>query len=337
MNQKLRAEELLAKYFSGNISAPEKEQLLDWVDSHEQNRSYFDEMLQLWGAVDDYEVNFEPDAQKAWEKVESKLEVQSPLRVEHKGTTEKKGNFGRRQLLRIAATVLFLIIATYWWTTSSNQTITLQTALNQSNQFELPDGTEVWLNQNSKIVYKKAFRQRSVELEGEAFFDVVRDESRPFTITSGETLTRVLGTSFNVRAYPEDEEIVVTVTSGSVELTAKDDPAQKVVLKVNEAGVFEKNNKKVAKTAVENENSLSWKTKQLSFTNTSMREVFNALERHFGVEFDVTNESIYECEFFGTYENPKLDDLIQALTFAMELKFEKDGKVYKVSGGEGCR
>ena len=335
MNQKLQAEELMARYFSGNISAVEKEQLLDWVDSHEDNRSYFDEMLELWGAAEDYEVTFEPHIAAAWEKVETRIETKPSLTVEHKKVPEKKGTSGRRVLLRIAAAVLFLIITTYWWTTSNDQMVTFQTAL-QSNQFELPDGSQVWLNQNSKISYSKAFKTRDIALEGEAFFDVVRDESRPFTISSGATETRVLGTSFNVRAYPEDEEVVVTVTSGSVELAAKDIPDQRVILTVNEAGIFQKTEKQVAKTKVENDNSISWKTQQLSFNNTSMKAVFEAMERHFGVTFEVTNEAIWNCEFFGTYDNPDLNNLLEAMTFAMGLEFEKDGNHYTVKGGKGC-
>lgn len=336
MNQKLQAEELMAKYFSGNISTPEKTKLLDWVDSHEDNRRYFDNMLQLWGAVDDYDVDFEPDTEKAWLNVESRLDQQPSLRVEHKEATEKKLNSGRRLLLRIAAAVLFLIIATYWWNTSNNQLITIQTALNENNQFELPDGTQVWLNQNSQISYKKAFRQRNVELTGEAYFDVVRDESNPFSISSGETLTKVLGTSFNVRAYPEDEEIIVTVTSGSVELVAKEDPTQKVVLKVNEEGVFAKTDQQVVKAVIENENSLSWKTKQLGFNDTPMKDVFKAMERYYGVNFEITNDRIWKCEFFGTYQNPELDSLLAAMNFAMGLEFNKEGDTYIVTGGKGC-
>ncbi len=334
MNQKLQADELMAKYFSGNINVGEKEQLLNWVDSHEDNRSYFDEMLQLWGAVEDYEAPFEPQVAAAWEKVETRIETKPSLTVEHKKVPEKKGTSGRRVLLRIAAAVLFLIIATYWWT-SGDQLVTLQTAL-QSNQFELPDGTQVWLNQHSTIRYKKTFKKRDIALEGEAFFDVVRDESRPFTISSGETETRVLGTSFNVRAYPEDEEIIVTVTSGSVELAAKDVPDQKGTLKVNEVGIFQKTEQQLAKAKVENENSISWKTQQLSFNDTSMKAVFEAMERHFGVTFEVANEAIWSCEFFGTYDKPNLQNLLEAMTFAMGLEFEKDGNHYTVKGGDGC-
>jgi transmembrane sensor len=334
MNQKLQAEELMARYFSGNISAVEKEQLLDWVDSHEDNRSYFDEIAQLWGAVEDYEVTFEPEAEAAWEKVATSIEVNPSLKVAYKNTSKNKGDAGPRVLLRIAAAVLFLVIATYWWTTR-DQMITIQTAL-QSNQFELPDGTQIWLNQNSKITYDKAFKKRDVALEGEAFFDVIRDESKPFTINSGATQTRVLGTSFNVRAYPEDEAVIVTVTSGSVELAARDVPEQKVILKVNEAGIFQKTEQQVAKKTVDNDNSISWKTQKLSFNNTSMKAVFEAMERHFGVTFEVTNEAIWHCEFFGTYDKPKLNELLEIMSFAMGLEFEENDNHYTVKGGDGC-
>ncbi|MCB0651435.1 MAG: FecR domain-containing protein [Saprospiraceae bacterium] len=336
MDQKLHAEGLMAKYFSGNINSTEKEALLKWVDSHEDHRMYFDEMLQLWTTAEEYDNDFQADISQAWNKVSQSITEKPALRIKNSNLNKKKVSFlNTRIFLRVAAAVLFIVMAAYWWN-SNRQIVVFETAFNETNQVELPDGTTVWLNHNSRITYHKAFKKRDVDLKGEAFFDVYRDESRPFTISSGTSKTRVLGTSFNVRAYPEEEEIIVTVSSGSVELSSQEDPKQKVTLKAREEGILSKKEQQVAKTIVENENSIAWKTQKLSFNNTPMREVFSTLERHFGVEFTIYNKAILDCEFFGTYDQPKLQDLIEAMKFAMGLEFEYDGKGYSVIGGKGC-
>lgn len=336
MDQKLHAEELMAKYFSGNINSPEKEALLQWVDSHEDHRVYFDEMLQSWAAAEEYDNDFQADISQAWHKVSQSITEKPALHLKNSNLKEKKLSFlNTRIFLRVAAAVLFIVMAAYWWS-SNRQMVVFDTAFNETNHVELPDGTKVWLNHNSRITYRKAFKKRDVDLKGEAFFDVNRDESRPFTISSGTSKTKVLGTSFNVRAYPEEEEIIVTVSSGSVELSSQTDPEQKVILKSKEAGILSKKEQQVAKTALDNENSISWKTQKLSFNNTSMREVFSTLERHFGVEFTIYNKAILDCEFFGTYDQPRLQDLIEAMKFSMGLEFEYDGKGYSVIGGKGC-
>jgi ferric-dicitrate binding protein FerR (iron transport regulator) len=328
-------EDLIAKYLSGNISTEERQGLLTWVDGSEENRSYFDEMIQLWAATEDYDNEFEADIEQAWQKVAGKVAEKAPFRIEPK-TSKKKGFFlNNKMLLRVAAAALLLVIATYWWS-NSNQMVVMQTAFNESIEIELPDGSTVSLNQNSQISYPKSFKKRNIKLSGEAFFDVARDEERPFIITSGETETRVLGTSFNVRAYPEDDKVTVTVSSGRVEFNAEDNPAQKVVLQVNEEGVFTKNQKEVAKVEVINKNAISWKTQKLSFSDTPMKNVFDDLEKHFDIKIEVKNELIWQCAFFGTFDQPKLDDVIEAMKFSMGLAFEKDGNHYTVSGGSEC-
>lgn len=325
-------EDLTAKYLSGNISSEERTELLSWAEKNEDNRQYFDDMIHLWAASEQSENDFEANMDQAWNKISGAIEEKPILSLPRQKTSQLIVKSRRNILIRIAAAVLFLMVATYWWTSNGDEAILIQTALNEQREVFLPDGTIISLNQNSEISYNKSFKNRNVQLKGEAFFDVVRDEGNPFVITSGATQTRVLGTSFNVRAYPNDEEIVVTVTSGKVEFKMEEKPDTKVVLKKNEAGVFTKKEAAVAKKAVTSENSVSWKTKILTFENIQLREVFPEMERHFGIDIEVQNQAILDCDFMGTYEHPKLDDLIEAMNYTLGLTFEKKGNKYLVSG-----
>src|SRR5690606_31670859 len=103
-------------------------------------------------------------------------------------------------------------------------------------QLVLPDGTKVWLNADSRLVYDGLLEgdTREVRLEGEAYFDVTRNVNRPFIITTDKISIRVLGTTFNVKAYPDDARTEATLISGEIELSVNDRPREKILMQPNE-------------------------------------------------------------------------------------------------------
>ena len=331
MDQK-QQEELIAKYLSGNIGLQEREALLSWAEEHDDNKKFFDEMIQLWGSVEEEATDFDVNMGQAWQKIASQT---SPVeKVTHPQEAVIKPLLGRKMFLRIAAAVLFLVVATYLWPNDS-ELIFLQTAANESTQVDLPDGTKIWLNQNSQLSYSIPFNKRNVKLEGEAFFEVERMEDSPFTITGGETKTRVLGTSFNVRAYSNEDKVMVTVTSGKVQFELDKESGKGVILEKGDAGVFAKEIKQVEKVVADDINVLSWKTKSLNFEETPLKEVCAAMERHFGIKIEIKNPALELCSFNGVYGQPNVDDLVETLKFSMNVNIERQNNVYVVSG-EGC-
>lgn len=336
MDQK-RQEELVAKYLSGNISLQERGALLSWAEESEDNKQFFDEMIQLWASVEEEEVGFDVNMDSAWQKIANKTVPVQQNEIEETSFSQKakiRPIFRRNMFLRIAAAVLFLIVATYLWP-SQPELISLRTAANESTQIDLPDGTKIWLNQNSQLSYYIPFKERNVKLEGEAFFEVERMEDSPFTITGGETKTRVLGTSFNVRAYANEDKVTVTVTSGKVQFEMDEESEKGVILEKGDAGVFAKNIKNIEKITADDINVLSWKTKSLSFEDTPLKEVCVAMERHFGIKIEIKNPALELCNFSGIYSQPNVDDLVETLEFSMNVNIKGENKVYTVSG-EGC-
>lgn len=284
---------LIGKYLSGNMSASEKEELMSWAEAETSNQKVLDEMIEVWGTTADAEPSFEPDVEAAWSKVDKRLpsvDIRQPS-----GTKLRSLKGGRRSWLQIAAAVVLVLMATWWWTAQPQNEVwvAVNTEDGDVKTINLPDGSEIWLNAFSRLSYPKTFTNRQVKLEGEAFFDVARKEDSPFVIYSGEAKTSVLGTSFNVRAYPEESIIEVSVTSGEVAFEEQQGKA-KVILEKNTSAILNKKDSTIVKVEEPISNVTSWKTQVFNFKDLPLKEVFKIFERHFGVRFEIENKRIEE-------------------------------------------
>lgn len=335
--------DLIGKYLSGNLQPDEKTVLMNWAEKSAENQAFFDEMIQLWSVSGQYEEeadNWQIDTDAAWSKVEESL---FPVRELPLTEPQKRGrilNFPTA-LLRIAAVALVLIVAGYWWWSAPNAVIeknmlSVATSLNEKRSITLPDGSEVWLNENSVLTYDSLFTERHVSLTGEAFFDVAHDKNRQFVITSGETATTVLGTAFNVRAYPEEDRIEVTVERGLVKFQEKADESDEALLEKGTKGIFVKEQKEVKKIEKADQNATAWKTLRLNLNDVPVEQFAPTLERYFNVEIEVKKPCILKQKFYGTYEDPSLDTLLETMSFSMDLKIQKDGKKVTIDKKGDC-
>jgi len=157
------------------------------------------------------------------------------------------------------------------------------------NEYALPDGSFVTLNSNSKLVYPKHFKgnTREVTIYGEAFFDVKPNPEKPFIINAGNARVKVVGTSFNVSAYPETETVEVVVKTGKVQVTNKNaealSDANQVFLIPGEKGTLFNKSSILEKSQNSNLNYLAWKTRDFIFNDMPLNEVFQCLAKIFHV------------------------------------------------------
>jgi len=191
----------------------------------------------------------------------------------------------------------------------------------------LPDGSAIYLNSGStlKIPKKFAADKRTVFLEGEAFFEVTEDKSRPFTIYSGSLSTTALGTSFNVRAYPEEEKLSVALVTGKVKVVnAEIDTFQ--ILIPNEQIIFNTKEQEFKKQAFDIELITGWQKGLLIFQDSDFDEVVEKLERWYGVSFDIQKYPIYQKEYRGKFDNQSLDEVLQVMSFTSGFTYEINDK-----------
>lgn len=179
---------------------------------------------------------------------------------------------------------------------------------------ELEDGTEVWLNSETQLLYPETFgeTERRVKVVGEAYFKVAKDTSKPFLVESGGQEVRVYGTEFNVRDYPEDECISTVLVEGSVALSRIKNPDNSLLLTPGRQVLFDKATEEASISPVNVELMTSWRSGQFVFENQSLRHIMIDLARWYNFEFEFADESVAETLFMGSM--PRYADFEQVLT-----------------------
>ena len=203
------------------------------------------------------------------------------------------------------------------------QLITKTTPKGRMFRMNLEDGSFVHLNAVSTIIYPNEFAatERQIEIKGEAFFDIKRDESRPFNIRVKDFNVQVLGTSFNIEAYDDEEDFCVTVTSGTVKVLLDKEGANSVMLKKNQKLIYNPSTNITEILEVESEDELSWRQGILKFDSTPIAKVEKMVERWYGIDMVIADSEIYEKTLTGFHQNENLTSVIEAITFATGTKY----------------
>ena len=213
----------------------------------------------------------------------------------------------------------------------------LQTPAGMRSQVILPDGTRMWLNAESKLRYSIPFvrNNRSVELSGEAYLEVVKNESSPFRVVSGKTVVEVLGTKFNIKSYSSEKEVSVALREGSVKFTyiKSDNRAQNVQLKSGENLILDKDNETIQVNNSDLEKIIAWHTNTLILDDTPMEEVASLLERWYGVDVSLVGEELKKYQFTTTFENESLFQVLVLLELSSPIDIKYiPGKIERKSG-----
>ncbi|SFB10626.1 FecR family protein [Algoriphagus aquimarinus] len=238
--------------------------------------------------------------------------------------TSKKQTFSHqlgKYWMGVAATLLLLasfsfLIFNYLQNTDTQSFTLYQTVFAEQKNISLPDGTEVNLNVASSLEQMPFENQemRKVNLRGEAFFQVAKDKSHPFEITTQAVKVMVLGTAFNISSYEEDEMIEVSVTEGTVNVSlAWENLVIDETLTIGQRIQIDKH----AKTyrVVEFNEPIHWKSQVLNFNQTDFEQVINTLERWYGLELDVKDSSLYELKLTGQFKDKSINEVISAIGF----------------------
>lgn len=199
--------------------------------------------------------------------------------------------------------------------------------IGQKSVLLLSDGTKVWVNAATRISYMNDFTHRTtrdVYLEGEAFFEVAHNPDQPFIVHTSGIDIKVLGTSFNVKCYPEEETIETTLVNGKVQIQQSDAKGNRigdVELKPNQRAVFNKESKVINIEQVTEGNGGSWRQEKLVFDGESIDDVFRQMERWYNVRIHVENKGRLDCKLTATIENESLEEVLKLLEGSYPIEY----------------
>lgn len=235
-------------------------------------------------------------------------------------------------LIKVAALLFIPLLAgSFWIIYNLQSSSSLHYAMQEitsppgiRSQVVLPDGSKVWLNAESTIRFPIPFHKecRSIDLQGEAFFEVAKNETLPFVVESGKVKVQVLGTRFNFKAYANEPTVEVILEEGKIALNLPEIVEKEVYLKPGDHLVYEKTNHK-AKLSNENiQKYIAWHTGKLIFNNTPITEVAQMLSRWYGIEVVVADPEIMNYRFTTTFENESLFQVIELLGLSSPLQIK---------------
>jgi len=286
---------IIYRYFRGQLTDGEYEVLTDYLQDS-TNRECFEKVKQDW--------NLHPDlddtGQKNWNRLEYKIN-RADSAIDKTITT-------RRLWIQVASVAAILVaglfggsILTYLLSDNKviQEELVFETPRGEKSLVKLPDGSQVWLNANSRLVYHSfSSSHRQVELKGEAFFNVAHNEKAPFVVKTDKCDVEVLGTTFNVMAYNEFGRQEITLLTGKINVHADKNeqvikPGQALILKDDQIQVVEVNTSQAS----------GWVDNKFNFKDIPLSELMKRLENLYDVDITLVNNTGKELNFTGTFKN----------------------------------
>lgn len=324
-------------YINGRTNPADTEAVRKWAEQSRENKAYLESLMGIVAAGGD---------KKATEQ-----EYKSFLKI-----ARKKRNSIWRAIASVAAAIALIVsltanffllspkekqpepYASYLDNQLPLDSLTQEIYVSRGarSSVTLPDGSKVWLNSDSRLRFPISFAsdKRSVELSGEAFFDVVKNERCPMIISLKDNyIIEVLGTQFNVRAYEDEEDVQTALYSGVINLF-KDNAAQQTVSKVlsmqpNDVCIATNEAVKVQKSTEDRLARISaWKEGSVYFDNTPLGEVLKNIERRHGVSIKVSDRSILSYSITARFDNESAVEIMNMLRYCAPIDYKADGKEF---------
>lgn len=282
-----------------------------------------------WKELREMDKEKEINVDQAWDKLYSRLKDNGLISEE----PAIKRRFLTPALYRVAAAVLLLlgIGSALLYMNNRNllgSKIVVATTEDQKNlEVTLPDGSIIFLNRNTQVTYSRNFGEggRNVSLTGEAWFDVARDESRPFTVDAGKAMVRVLGTSFNVRTSDQDSPVEVFVRTGKVTVTGAAENNELVLDPGYIGTVYPDRAEKSVNT---DPNYMSWNTGLLVYDGQTLDIVFRDLKKVYNMDIVADDPGILSNTWTSPIDNQPQETIIRLICASFNLGYSKDGNVY---------
>ena len=357
MNQN-RTWVLMARKLASEATPEEMMELERLLGEHPQYQLAFELTQAYW--------NQHPDTPLTEHEIELAVDrIMHTEQADNDDETLQKWETARRRRLRRRSWAagmigVLLVIALGLWATLPTKTkphtidvaakeTQVQTRMGTRTNLLLPDGTSVWLNAGSLLTYPAAFSgpNREVELEGEAFFDVSSNPQHPFIVHTMSVNIRVLGTSFDVKAYRCDKTMETTLIKGSIEVTIKNRPLSRIVLKPNQKLVIASADTAVApdiaeKPATRAEPQIniqkptyeahtgtvietSWTDNKLMFQDETFQDLATQMERWYGITITFDKKTLEDLRFTGSFQKETIQQALEALQLTADFKYIING------------
>ena len=346
--------QFLIRVIKNEVGAEEKEYFHAWLSESDQNKEEFGDLVQIWDLAENFKVPFSSDQEQQWNLIQEKIQTSPPytdiltktLREpppqQNKIRSEEE-QFYRKDnswILKIAAvlviTIALAILIKLNNLTTQEQSISnykqtstgyyeISTEKGERKTFRLADGTIIYLNSDSKLMYPKIFSEfsREVEVIGEAYFAVVPEKERVFKVVSGKTVTIVTGTEFNIKY--RNNKVSVVVAKGSVRTCLKNSMGGNN-LKKGKMISFTESKGFSKPISVNLKHFLAWRQDKFSFVHSSLKDVMAEIERYYNIPVVFQNDSTKNKIFTGRFDTDSLERIFSVISLTLDVKIDYKGR-----------
>lgn len=341
---------VLARYLANECTEQEREIIERWEDKNNENHLAMQKIKRIWDvSTGEQQMQQEwMDIEQDWHTLQEKIglldDSRSPIHAKGSYSPDRPSKPGAlQQFMKVAAIFVVMALASFfaynnWYEAEpiAQESVLkeISTANGQRVNLTLSDGTGILVNSGSEIKFPDTFQpdKREVFLEGEAYFNVTENPEAPFIVHTKGMTTKVLGTSFSVRAYSEDPNVSVVVEEGRVALsTEAGGSTDPVILAKHELGQFDLADGKISTRNVEDlELFLSWTEGFLKFKEQPMRKVARELERRYDIEVVFSNESISDMLLTANLKSRSMNNVLDVIAMSLDINYriEKNDKVF---------
>ncbi len=320
---------LIFKHLSGETEKAEEKQLFDWLEDSNENKNIFNEYQKAWDISD---ILFTPeieaiDVNAEWDIFKNEVGFDDKILIPKQRNKKK---FSVYRVAAVVSAILILGVAALYFFSPQNEVLYAQNEVVETN---LPDGTEITINKNSSITYSKNFnkKERKVDLEGDAYFKVEKDKTKPFIIDAESFYVEVLGTEFYVNSIFKERQVVVK--EGTVAVYQFEDKHDQIILTAGEEIVFDTKHNKIRKAEIYDENYISWKTKIFNFNNKKLEDIFSELEDVYNIKVEFINPELKNCRQSVSFENQSIDEILNVIRATFDnISFKKNKNTVFVDG-----
>jgi len=323
-------EEVIIRNLTGTAHKKDQKVLEEWRLLSPQNENSYNLLLQMWEGKS-------PQSSDPGYQMLEKYIWEAGHRQDHKLSVQSKQP---GIIFKIAAAVVVLCVLSWVMLNIipekeiagvQEEPVYTYNPTGQKSKITLPDHSVIYLNSESSLSYLKGFSDsiRHVQLAGEAYFEVEPDINRPFVVETGGIRTVALGTSFNVRNYPEECSIKISLLSGKVKVT-DNQASNEVLLEPFEQVKFLKESRTLRMTQLEADHVGTWKDGVIYFQSSPFKDVIKTLERSYDVVIDTMGYTNKDWNYTGKFDNMSLEIVLTRIGYSESFKFDMDGRKIKI-------
>ena len=320
----------LLKYFKGELDQQEARAIESWASESEENEKTLMSLAKVYNLGQLARTYTEKEVEDAWKKTCARLGVAPRARKPLK----RQWVFWSMAVaiaLLVAANLALVLNAPV---AGTDKAIILTSQQGKFVKYTLPDSTVVTMNHNSSLEFPLAFNgdERRVKLNGEGYFDVARDEEKPFIVETGKEIQiKVLGTEFNLQSFSSDDIVQVSLISGSVEISRNGVADFSYIMHPSERFTCNVSNWEMKVETLKGITGVEWMSNKLVFMDTTLKEVARQISNHFGVQVIIEEEGLNSIRFSGSFDNRDLGTVLSYMeqTCGIKTMITPDGITLK--------